>query len=163
MEEESGTDLLDSSVYGNTASTQGDVVAEGRFCNGRHFTNDGPQGITIPSSPILEFGGGSFSVMGWAKFDDYTYPRTSFTAKNGHGCYFHLATEHESGVEREGWNPGWEVGHGYVAEGANVCIRDSDNNKFRANIQYLLRPVFLLATDPFCIGIPYCFERRSRC
>ena len=72
---------------------------------------------------------GSFSVMGWALFRDYAYPRTGFVAKNGHGCYFHKAEEHASGVERAGWNPGWEVGHGYVEGGANVCIRDSDNNK----------------------------------
>ena len=98
--------------------------------------DDGPQGISIASGPSLEFGMGSFSVMGWAKFEDYTYPRTSFVAKNGHGCYFHRADEHESGVERAGWNPGWEIGHGYVEAGANVCIRDGDNNKFRSNIEY---------------------------
>ena len=55
--------------------------------------DDGPQGISIASGPSLEFGMGSFSVMGWAKFEDYTYPRTSFVAKNGPGFYFHRADE----------------------------------------------------------------------
>ena len=98
--------------------------------------DDGPQGISIASGPSLEFGMGSFSVMGWAKFEDYAYPRTSFVAKNGHGCYFHRASEHSSGIARAGWNPGWEIGHGFNAEGSDVCIRDSADQKARAGIRY---------------------------
>ena len=79
---------------------------------------------------------GSFSIMGWAKFEDYIYPDTSFVAKNGHGCYFHQASEHPSGEARAGWNPGWEIGHGFDAEGSNVCIRDSGDHKNRAGIRY---------------------------
>jgi hypothetical protein len=145
-----GSVVVDTSPFGNDGTTAG-AVADGRFCRGRGFgcaseccechfcggcANDSPQGITIPTSASLEFGLGSFSVMGWAKFDNYEYPRTSFVAKNGHGCYFHQAHEHASGVERAGWNPGWEIGHGFVANGANVCIRDSDNNKARGNLLY---------------------------
>eukprot|EP01052_Picozoa_sp_SAG31_P002257 SAG31_NODE_78_length_27447_cov_83.819877_3_plen_231_part_00 len=127
------TFLMDSSPYSNDATSEGAVV-DGAFCRGRGFVEDGPQGINIASHPSIEFGSGSFSVMGWARFESYEYPRTSFVAKNGHGCYFHQAHEHESGVARAGWNPGWEIGHSYVAEGANVCIRDDQNNKFRGNL-----------------------------
>ena len=90
MDEESGNVLTDSSGNENHGTTNG-AVADGRFCRGQAFVESGSQGISIPSPadhPTLEFGTGSFSVMGWAKFDDYTYPRTSFVAKNGHGCYF---------------------------------------------------------------------------
>ena len=131
---ESG-DVTDSSPFGNHCQTAG-AVSNGQFCRGLSFTNDGPQGISVESAPSLEFGMGSFSVMGWAKFLDYTYPRTSFVAKNGHGCYFHRASEHESGIAREGWNPGWEIGHGFNAEGSDVCIRDSGDRKARAGIRY---------------------------
>ena len=56
------------------------------------------------------------------------YPRTSFVARNGFGCYFDK--------KRKGWTPGWEIGHGHVANGVNVCIRDSSGNQMRQNINY---------------------------
>ena len=87
MDEEAGNQVADITEFSNSATSPG-VVANARFCRGRAFIESGPQGINVPSDPTLEFGTGSFSVMGWAKFDDYTYPRTSFVAKNGHGCYF---------------------------------------------------------------------------
>lgn len=135
MDSEASGPVTDSSPFENHCQTSG-AVGDGRFCRGLSFTNDGPQGISVASAPSLEFGMGSFSVMGWAKFEDYTYPRTSFVAKNGHGCYFHQASEHESGVAREGWNPGWEIGHGFTETGSDVCIRDSADHKARAGIRY---------------------------
>jgi hypothetical protein len=135
LDEESGSAAADATAWGNDGATEG-TIADGKFCRGRDFTEDGPQGVSVPTAPSLEFGSGSFSVTGWARHRNYTYPRTGFVAKNGHGCYFHKAEEHESGVERVGWNPGWEVGHGYIPTGANVCIRDSDNNKARANLDF---------------------------
>ena len=142
MDEESGNVLTDSSGNENHGTTNG-AVADGRFCRGQAFVESGSQGISIPSPadhPTLEFGTGSFSVMGWAKFDDYTYPRTSFVAKNGHGCYF--------GDGRDGWVPGWEIGHGFREGGSDVCIRDSDNNKARSALQYNAgsRPADLLGS-----------------
>jgi hypothetical protein len=119
--ETTGGAVMDSSLFGNHCQSSG-AVSDGRFCRGLSFTTDGPQGISVASAPSLEFGMGSFSIMGWAKFEDYTYPDTSFVAKNGHGCYFHQASEHPSGEAREGWNPGWEIGHGFDVEGSNVCI-----------------------------------------
>ena len=172
LDEESGTTAVDSSGNGNDGTTSG-VVVEANFCRARAFAGDwldsfeevrtassgmnGPQGINIPSSsghPTLEFGTGSFSVMGWAKFDDYTYPRTSFVSKNGHGCYF--------GDGRAGWNPGWEIGHGFNPVGSDVCIRDSDDNRARGALQYDTgsRPVDLLGvcrtTDsPLALSHPH--------
>eukprot|EP01052_Picozoa_sp_SAG31_P002256 SAG31_NODE_78_length_27447_cov_83.819877_2_plen_491_part_00 len=134
-DESNGNAVQDASGRGNHAATLGEID-EGRFCRGRRFRNDGPQGIDITSSQSLEFGLGSFSVMGWARFESYEYPRTSFVAKNGHGCYFHQAHEHESGVARAGWNPGWEIGHGFNPQGSDVCIRDSDDNKARGLLRY---------------------------
>mgnify|MGYP003323689573 CR=1 FL=1 len=54
------------------------------------------------------------------------------------GCYF--------GAGRGGWNPGWEVGHGYRESGSDVCIRDADDNQARRGLQYDVgsRPVDLL-------------------
>jgi len=129
--------LRDLSQYGNDpAGAQGGAVGEGRYCRGRRFEMDGPQGLNVPASPSLEFGTRSFSVSAWAKHTDYTNPATTLAAKDGHGCYFHHADEHESGEERAGWSPGWEIGHGFQSTGSDVCIRDADNHKARGSLVY---------------------------
>ena len=47
------------------------------------------------------------------------YPRTTFAARKGFGCYFTPG--------HSGWVPGWEMAHGYRAKGLLVCIRDKQN------------------------------------
>ena len=67
-------------------------------------------------------------MVGWAKILDVTYPLTTFAAKKGNGCYF--------GPSSQGWVPGWETAHGYQAKGLRLCIRDKENRKVDATIQF---------------------------
>ena len=67
-------------------------------------------------------------MVGCAKILDVTYPLTTFAAKKGNGCYF--------GPSSQGWVPGWETAHGYQAKGLRLCIRDKENRKVDATIQF---------------------------
>ena len=85
-----------------------------KFSRGRFF--NGLSGmITVANAASLNFKNSSFTVVGWAKILDHTYPLTTFAVRKGLGCYF--------GPGRPGWVPGWETGHGYQAKGLHVCIR----------------------------------------
>ena len=119
MDEQSGNEVADDSGYENHGSASGPVPKLSKFSRGRYFDADGYWVITVPNTSILNFGKSSFSVVGWAKILDVTYPLTTFAVRKGYGCYF--------GPGRPGWVPGWETGHGYQALGLSVCIRDKQN------------------------------------
>jgi hypothetical protein len=75
--------VRDSSPFKNHAYSGGAPVDDSKFCRGRAFKVTGPQGLTIKKrTPSLEFGLGSFSIMGWAKFNSFKYSST----------YLHLYT-----------------------------------------------------------------------
>ena len=127
MDEETGDEVADDSGFAHHGSASGASPTLAQFSRGRLF--DGSQGaITIPQHPGISFGLLSFAVAGWAKIRDVTYPRTTFAVIKGHGCYF------EPG--RDGWEPGWEVGHGYQLTGTRVCIRDQLNNKVDVTLRH---------------------------
>ena len=117
MDEQSGNEVADDSGYENHGSASGPVPKLSKFSRGRYFNSAGV--ITVPNTPFLNFGKSSFSVVGWAKILDVTYPLTTFAVRKGFGCYF--------GPGRPGWVPGWETAHGYQANGLRVCIRDKQN------------------------------------
>ena len=117
MDEQTGNDVADDSGFENHGSASGPVPVLSKFSRGRYFNSYGI--IAIPDSSILNFGVTSFSVTGWAKILDVKYTLTTFGVKKGHGCYF--------GPGRQGWVPGWEIGHGYNSKGLYVCIRDKEN------------------------------------
>ncbi|KAL9957747.1 hypothetical protein ACROYT_G034683 [Oculina patagonica] len=117
MDEQTGNEVADDSGHENHGSAGGPVPKLSRFSRGRYFDSNGV--ITVPNDATLNFGLKSFSVVGWAKILDVTYPLTTFALRKGYGCYF--------GPGRQGWVPGWETGHGYQAKGLQVCIRDKES------------------------------------
>jgi len=119
MDEQTGNNVADDSGYENHGVSSKPYPKLSKFSYGRYFDSGGI--ITIPNSAVLNFGFSSFSVSGWLKFLDVTYPRTTFAVKKGHGCYFSKG--------RTGWVPGWETGHGYRSNALRVCIRDRHNTK----------------------------------
>lgn len=125
MDEETGTYVDDDSGHENHGvASGGPAPARGKFSRGRYFSGDGL--ITIQNSPKINFDKSSFSVSGWEKILDVKYPLTTFAVKKGSGCYYKL--------NQPKWNPGWEIGHAYNANGIDVCIRDKGNNKARGVI-----------------------------
>jgi hypothetical protein len=69
--------------------------------------------VAALSAASLNFGTGSFSVEGWFRHDDFTFPRSTVP------------------LNKQGstWNttPGWGVGQGYQNAGINVFICDGPN------------------------------------
>ena len=120
MDEQTGNEVADDSGHENHGSAGSAVSKLSKFSRGRFF--NGLSGkITVPNAASLNFKNSSFTVVGWAKILDHTYPLTTFAVRKGFGCYF--------GPGRPGWVPGWETGHGYRAKGLHVCIRDKQNRK----------------------------------
>ena len=126
MDEQTGNEVADDSGYENHGTASGPVPKLSKFSRGRYFDSSGV--ISVPDSSVLNFGLTSFSVVGWAKILDVTYPLTTFAVKKGHGCYF--------GASPPGWLPGWETGHSYKAKGLRLCIRDKENRKVDATIDF---------------------------
>ena len=126
MDEQTGNEVADDSGYENHGSANGPVPTLSKFSRGRYFDSSGI--ISVPDSSILNFGLSSFTVVGWAKILDVRYPLTTFAVRKGFGCYFSAG--------RPGWKPGWETGHGYQANGLDVCIRDKENRMARKVISF---------------------------
>ncbi|EDO31494.1 predicted protein [Nematostella vectensis] len=124
MDEQSGNAVDDDSGSGHHGIAANASPQPAKFTRGRRFRSSGS--ITIPNAPGLNLGTKSFSVAGWQNIVNVVYPRTTFAVRKGFGCYF--------GPGRKGWVPGFETGHGYKAEGTDVCIRDNLNNMVRATL-----------------------------
>ena len=97
-----------------------------KFTRGRHFDSTGL--ITVSNTPVLNLGVPSFTMTGWIKILDVTYPLTTFAVQKGHGCHFIPG--------RPGWVAGWETGHGYYAKGLHVCIGDKENRVVQGIITF---------------------------
>ena len=126
MDEQTGNEVADDSGHENHGSASGPAPKLSKFSRGRYFDSSGI--ISVPDSSSLNFGLSSFTVVGWAKILDVRYPLTTFAVKKGNGCYF--------GAGRPGWVSGWETGHGYRADGLDVCIRDKENRMARKGIVF---------------------------
>ena len=127
MDEQTGNEIADDSGHEHHATASGPSPALAKFSRGRLFSFSSKVApmINVPNTPLLNFGA-SFTVSGWIKILNVKYPRTTFAVRKGFGCYF--------GPLRSGWNPGWEIGHGYSNTGTDVCIRDHLNNLARGVI-----------------------------
>lgn len=126
MDEQTGNEVADDSGYENHGSASGPAPKLSKFSRGRYFDSSGI--ISVPDSSSLNFGLSSFTVVGWLKILDVTYPLTTFAVKKGNGCYFRAG--------RLGWVSGWETGHVYRADGLDVCIRDKENRMARKGIVF---------------------------
>ena len=70
--------------------------------------------IDCANSSSLNFGTSSFTIEMWGKYRDFTYPKAWFMIKKSAVCY-------------SAGNPGWDVGHGYSANGISICYSDGVN------------------------------------
>ena len=127
MDEQIGNEVADDSGYENHGSASNAVPKLSKYSRGRFFGSAGV--ITVPNTAILNFGISSFSVLGWIKILDVTYPLTTFAVKKGNGCYF-------AANRSAGGSAGWNTGQGYQAKGLNVCIRDGQDKKANAMIAF---------------------------
>merc|ERR550534_370940 len=119
MDEQSGNEVADNSGYENHGTASGPKPTLSKFTRGRYFNSDGI--ITVPNSALLNFDVSSFSVCGWLKILDVTYPRSTFGVKKGYECSLEA---------------GWDIGHRYNSYGLNVCIRDKNNKKANGAIVF---------------------------
>ena len=117
MDEQTGNEVADDSGHEHHGSTVGPAPILSKFSRGRSFNAAGV--ITVASSTELNFGTSSFTVAGWVKILDVTYPLTTFAVRKGFGCYFKPGSQ--------GAVAGWDTGHGYTADGLRVCIRDHNS------------------------------------
>jgi len=114
VDDDSGNEL-----HGMATSTT--KVSRGKFTRGRYFSSTSDN-IIVPKSPLMDFGSNSFSFAGWIKAENYTYPHTAVSARQGFGCYFKPG--------RPGFTAGWEIGHGHSVgnDKTSICIRDDSQN-----------------------------------
>ena len=127
MNEQIGNEVADDSGYENHGSANSARIKLSKFSRGRFFDSAGV--ITVPNTAILNFGISSFSVLGWIKILDDTYPLTTFAVKKGYGCYF-------AANRSAGSSTGWNTGQGYQDKGLNVCLRDGQDKKANAMITF---------------------------
>ena len=79
MNEQTGEEVADDSGYENHGLATGPVPKLSKFTRGRHFDSSGL--ISVPNSPVLNLGVSSFTVTGWIKILDVTYPLTTFAVQ----------------------------------------------------------------------------------
>ena len=85
MDEQTGNEVADDSGHENHGSAGSAVSKLSKFSRGRFF--NGLSGkITVPNAASLNFKNSSFTVVGWAKILDHTYPLTTFAVRKGFGC-----------------------------------------------------------------------------
>lgn len=107
-----------SSMFADQSGNNNNVNSQSLPFDGQSITMSG-QTLVTPDSDSLKFGAGSFSVSGWSKLTNVDYPQSAFIMKKGHGMYY--------AADREGWTPGWELGHGFQDTGVKFTGRDTDS------------------------------------
>ncbi|MFA5894378.1 MAG: LamG-like jellyroll fold domain-containing protein [Candidatus Shapirobacteria bacterium] len=79
--------------------------------------------VTVYDNSLLDFDTGNFTVQMWGNYRDFTYPKTWFMAYKSGTCY-------------SAGHPGWDIGHGYNANGINICYSDGTNLVTNASITF---------------------------
>lgn len=128
LDEGSGSTVYDSSGQGNHGTISSVSWANSDSCiSGQclNFPGSGGGNINIPNSQTINFGTASFSISAWALHRDYTYPKSNFMIKKSLSCYANGAQ-----------NAGFDLGHGYIGSGIDVCIRDTSNNVVRSSLTF---------------------------
>ncbi|XP_066920291.1 uncharacterized protein [Clytia hemisphaerica] len=105
-------------------------IRRGKFTRARYFPSSTSSNIVVPKRSPMNFGRKSFSFAGWLKAEDYAYPHTGFSARQGFGCYF--------APGRLGFTPGWDIGHGHSASNdyTYICIRDEHQQFVHQRIRH---------------------------
>ena len=125
LDEGEGTAAGDLSVYDNSGVASGAWTENGKINKALEFNGSSSNNITMPNDASLNFGSSGFTVMGWAFYRSYVYPRSSFMIKKSVQCY-------SSGAS----NAGFDIGHGYKSTGADICIRDINNAYIRTTLAF---------------------------
>ncbi len=116
----SGSTVTDKSGQANngtiatlnsTAKLKPGVVGQGV-----DFLGSGSPNVAVGDADSLDFGTGSFTVSMWGTYRDFTYPKAWFMIKKSVQCY-------NAGAG----NQGWDIGHGYNANGISICYSDGVN------------------------------------
>ncbi len=124
MDEGMGTTTADLSGNGNTGNVSG-AWTIGKIVGGVNFDGSSSNNVDVANSTSLSFGTGSFSVSGWAFYRSYIYPRSSFIIKKSAQCYSDGAA-----------NAGFDIGHSYHPDGADICLRDANNAAIRTTLTF---------------------------
>lgn len=125
MDESSGT-VVNDAVGTNHGIASGGAAATttlGKVGGAFEFPGPGYPAVTVPDDNALDFGTGSFSISMWGYFRDHTYPKAWFMIKKSGVCY-------------QAGNPGWDIGHGYNANGISICYSDGTNGVSNASVAF---------------------------
>lgn len=125
FDEGAGAIAGDSSGSGNHGTITGATWVGGKRGKALSFPGTGNPRVVVNDSVNLKFGTGSFSVSGWGLHRDYTYPKSNFMLRKSVQCF-------TSGTA----NAGFDIGHGYKANGIDICLRDSSNNAIRSTLVF---------------------------
>lgn len=128
FDESSGTTINDSSGQENHGTVNIATWASADSCiSGQclDFPGSGSPNVSVPDNQTLNFGTTDFTISAWALHRDYTYPKSNFMIKKSYICY-------GDGVQ----NAGFDLGHGYRANGIDVCLHDLSNNRLRTSLTF---------------------------
>lgn len=128
FDESSGTTINDSSGQENHGTVNIATWASTDSCiSGQclDFPGSGSPNVSVPDNQTLNFGTTDFTISAWALHRDYTYPKSNFMIKKSYICY-------GDGVQ----NAGFDLGHGYRANGIDVCLHDLSNNRLRTSLTF---------------------------
>lgn len=111
----------DATRYNNAGTLRSPAGAEPTphdgFCRGKTWAPGTYESVQIPPSDSMQVEADeSFTIALWAKYADFTYPKTALGMRSGYGCYF--------AKDREGATNGFDIGHGFNSSVINVCYRD---------------------------------------
>ena len=112
-------DVVDDSgneLHGKSKLT---TLVPGKFSRSLYFDGTQKGIVSVPNSPVMNFGTKSFSFTAWVKNEDLTYPKTTLPVRYGMGCSW--------STSRAGWTPGWFISAGNRANKIAICIRDKTN------------------------------------
>ena len=123
-----GTTTNDSTNNSNNGTITGATWANEDQCifgKCLNFNGSGSPNITIPTSNSLNFETNNFTISAWALNRDYTYPKSNFMIKKSAAC-----------ISDGGSNSGFDIGHGYLTYGVDICLRDTSNNYIRSSLVF---------------------------
>jgi hypothetical protein len=91
--------------------------------------------MLVASTGSLKLWSKSFTISWMGMHNNYDYPKSNFMIKQSSLCYINWAS-----------NAWFDIGHWYVSEGINLCVRDVNNNQMRGNLIFdpWYRPIDLI-------------------
>ena len=128
MDSNTGNDIVDDSGNELHGKVQLATLVPGKFSRSLFFDGTEKGIVTIPNTPVLDFGSNSFSFTAWVKNVGLEYPKTTLPVRQGLGCAY-LPSQ-------SGARPGWQIGVGHQSNKIEICIRDDQGNKAENYIDF---------------------------